>query len=107
MLDSSMISKNQFDFVKLLEKNGISLKGRSIDDVIEIIDSALQIVCAGHASFDAKARNISVESKMNSGHSLPWVAILDGYLQGAGYKTRMTYQNQSQKGEKVHIRLHS
>ena len=81
VLDSNMVSKNQFDFLKILDKNGINLKEKSIDDVIEIVDTALQIMCSGHASFDAKAKNISIESKMNSGHSLPWVAILDGYLQ--------------------------
>ena len=105
ILDANMISKNEFDLLKILEKNGISLKEKSIDDVIEIIDSALQIMCSGHANFDAKAKNISIESKMNSGHSLPWVAILEGYLQKAGYKTRMTYQNHAQKGEKVHLKF--
>ena len=105
VLDSNMVSKNQFDFLKILDKNGINLKEKSIDDVIEIVDAALQIMCSGHASFDAKTKNISIESKMNSGHSLPWVAVLDGYLQKSGYKTRMTYQNQAQKGEKVHLKF--
>ena len=105
VLDANMISKNDFDFLKILGKNGISLKEKSIEEIIEIIDSALQIVCSGHASLDVKAKNISIESKMNSGHSLPWVAILDEYLKKIGYKTRMTYQNQAQKGEKVHLKF--
>ena len=105
VLDSNMVSKNSFDLIKVLEKNGINLKDKSIDDVIEIIDVALQIMCSGHASFDAKAKNISIESKMNSGHSLPWVAILDEYLQKSGFKTRMTYKNNAQKGEKVHLKF--
>ena len=104
-LGSKMISKNEADLFNLLEKNGINLKTRSIDDVIEIIDSVLQIMCSGHVDFDAKTKKISIESKMNSGHSLPWASILEGYLQRVGYKTRMIYQNHAQKGEKVHLKF--
>ena len=104
-LGSKMISKNEVDLFNLLEKNGINLKTRSIDDVIEIIDSVLQIMCSGHVDFDAKTKKISIESKMNSGHSLPWASILEGYLQRVGYKTRMIYQNHAQKGEKVHLKF--
>ena len=91
--------------LKLLEKNGINLKTKSIDEIIEMMDAALQIMCAGHVNFDANSKNITVESKLNSGHSLPWVSILNEFLQKKGYKTRMTYQNQTNKGEKVHIKI--
>ena len=107
ILNSTIVSQEQVDMLKLLEKNGINLKSKSLDEVIEIIDSTLQITCSGHANFDAKSKNISIESKMNSGHSLPWVAILDGYLRKQGYKTRMAYQNNSHKGEKVHLKISS
>jgi len=106
MLDSKMGSKqNEGEFLNLLEKNGIDLKTKSIDEVIEIIDSVLQIMCSGHADFDAKTKNISIESKTNSGHSLPWVSILDEYLHKIGYQTRLVYQNQAHKGEKVHLKF--
>ena len=43
ILNSTMISKKpEFDMFKLLEKNGISLKSKSLDDIIEIIDAVLQ-----------------------------------------------------------------
>ncbi len=106
ILNLSFASKEkQIDFLNLLEKNGIDLKSKSLDEIIEIIDSALQIMCSGHAYFDAKNKNVSIESKVNSGHSLPWAVILDGYLQNHGFKTRVVYQNHSQKGEKVHIKI--
>jgi hypothetical protein len=89
----------------LLEKNGINLKDKSFDEVIEIIDSTIQITCLGHVTFDAKNENISIESEKNSGHSLPWVSILNNYLHSQGFKTRIIYQNQLQKGEKVHIKI--
>jgi len=106
ILNSTMISKkSEFDLFKLLEKNGVSLKSKSLDDVIEIMDAVLQITCSGHVNFEANSKNITVESKLNSGHSLPWVSILDGCLHKQGYKTRTIYQNNSQKGEKVHIKI--
>jgi sugar-specific transcriptional regulator TrmB len=106
ILNMSMGSKKvDTDMIKLLEKNGINLKTKSLDDIIEMMDAAMQIMCSGHVNFDANSKNITVESKLNSGHSLPWVSILDGYLQKKGYKTRMVFQNNSSKGEKTHIKI--
>jgi sugar-specific transcriptional regulator TrmB len=106
ILNSAIVSKKlETDMIKLLEKNGINLKSKTLDDVIEMLDAALQIMCSGHVNFDANTKNITVESKLNSGHSLPWVSILDGYLQKKGYKTRMVFQNNSNKGEKTHIKI--
>jgi hypothetical protein len=90
---------------KLLEKNGIALKSKSLDDIIEIIDAVIQVTCSGHVNFEANTKNITIESKLNSGHSLPWVSILDGCLKKQGYKTRTVYQNTSNKGEKIHIKI--
>jgi len=106
ILSSSIISKKpELEMFKMLEKNGISLKSRSLDDIIEIIDVVMQITCSGHVNFEANTKNITVESKLNSGHSLPWVSILDGCLQNQGYKTRTIYQNNTNKGEKIHIKI--
>ena len=106
LLNSAMISKNpEVDMLKLLEKNGIDLKSKTLDDIIEITDAIMQITCSGHVNFEANTKNITVESRLNSGHSLPWVSILDGCLQKQGYKTKTVYQNNSSKGEKVHIKI--
>ncbi|MEX0862416.1 TrmB family transcriptional regulator [Nitrosopumilus sp.] len=106
ILNTTMISKKpEVDMFKLLEKSGISLKSKTLDDIIEIMDAIMQITCSGHVNFDANTKNITVESKLNSGHSLPWVSILDGCLQKQGYKTRTIYQNNSSKGEKVYIKI--
>ncbi|MEC4848620.1 MAG: helix-turn-helix domain-containing protein [Nitrosarchaeum sp.] len=106
ILNSIMVSKKpDLDMLKLLEKNGINLKNKSLDEIIEIMDAALQIMCSGHVNFDANTKNITIESKLNSGHSLPWAYILDGCLQKQGYKTRTIYQNNQTKGEKVTIKI--
>ena len=106
ILNSTRESKKiEIDFLKLLEKNGIQLKSKSLDDVIEIMDAIIQITCSGHVNFEANTKNITIESKLNNGYSLPWVSILEGYLQKHGYKTRTVYQNNSSKGEKTHIKI--
>ncbi len=108
LLNSAMITKKpEADMFKLLERNGISLKSKTLDDIIEMMDAVMQITCSGHVNFEANTKNITIESKLNSGHSLPWVSILDGCLQKQGYKTRTVYQNNSNKGEKVHIKISS
>ncbi len=106
VLNSTMISKKpECDMFKLLEKNGIPLKSKSLDEIIEMMDAIMQITCSGHVNFEANTKNITIESKLNSGHTLPWVSILDGCLQKQGYKTRTIYQNNPNKGEKVHIKI--
>ena len=106
ILNSLMVSKKpESNMLKLLEQNGISLKSKSLDDIIEIMDAVMQITCSGHVNFEASTKNITIESKLNSGHSLPWVSILDECLQKQGYKTRTIYQNNQNKGEKVYIKI--
>ncbi len=106
ILNSIIVSKKpEFDVLKLLEKNGVNLKIKSIDEIIEMMDAALQIMCSGHVNFDTNTKIITIDSRLNSGHSLPWVAILDGCLQKQGYTTRTAYQNNSTKGEKVLIKI--
>jgi HTH-type transcriptional regulator, sugar sensing transcriptional regulator len=106
ILNSTRESKKlEIDFLKLLEKNGIQLKSKSLDDVIEIMDAIVQITCSGHVNFEANTKNITIESKLSNGFSLPWVSILEIYLQKQGYKTRTVYQNNSSKGEKTHIKI--
>ena len=57
LLNSSMMSKkHEADMFKLLEKNGISLKSKSLDDVIEIMDAVMQITCSGHVNFEANTK---------------------------------------------------
>lgn len=105
MLNSVRVSKkSEANMLKLLEKNGINLKSRPLEDVIEVVDAVLQITCSGHADFDASTKNITVESKKN-GHALPWVSILEGCLHIYGYKTHTVYQNRSVKGERFHIKI--
>ncbi|MFB5647832.1 MAG: TrmB family transcriptional regulator, partial [Candidatus Nitrosomaritimum yanchengensis] len=49
VLNSLIVSKkSDGDMIKLLEKNGVNLRTKTLDDVIEMIDAAMQIMCSGH-----------------------------------------------------------
>ena len=107
LLDAALTLKRpKANMYELLEKNGISLKSKTLDDVIEIIDAVLQITCSGHANFEANTSTITIESELSNGYALPWISVLDGYLQEHGYKTRTVHQNSSSsRGEKVYIKI--
>ena len=108
VLNATFVSKiHEIDMLKFLEKNGINLKSKSLQEIIDIVDCSLQTICCGRADFEKGTKNITIESKMNSGHSLPWAAIVMAYLQKHGYTPRLVYQNHSQNGEKVHIKIAS
>ena len=108
VLNATFVSKiHEIDMLKFLEKNGINLKSKSLQEIIDIVDCSLQTICCGRADFEKGTKNITIESKMNSGHSLPWAAIVMAYFQKHGYKPRLVYQNHSQSGEKVHIKIAS
>ncbi len=106
VLESAITSKEiECSMFRLLEKSGIPLKSKSLDDIIEIINTIIQITCSGHVNYDVNARNITIESKLNREHLLPWVSILNGCLQKQGYKTRTIHQNNSSRDNKVHIKI--
>ncbi|MCH8323685.1 MAG: TrmB family transcriptional regulator [Thaumarchaeota archaeon] len=108
ILNASLVSKNHdIDMLEFLEKNGINLRSKSLEELITIVDSSLQMVCSGRADLEPGTKNITIESRMNSGHSLAWAAIITGYLQKQGHRPRLVYQNQAHKGEKVHIKINS
>ena len=106
ILNSVLVSKKaEISMLGLLEKNGVDLKAKSLVDMIEMFDMVLQMICSGHVKMEANSKNVTVESKLNSGHTLPWVSILEEFLQRQGCKTRTIYQSQSGRGEKIHINV--
>jgi len=105
ILSSSFNSKLQFDLLQLLESNGIHLKSKNLKNLIEIMNITLEITCSGNVEFDSKNKTITIESNVNSGHSLPWGTILESYLKQQGNKTKMIYQKKQSNGEKIHIKI--
>jgi len=83
------------------------LEAKTIDEIIALVDSTLQMTCSGQAHYESQGNHIIIESKLNSGHSLPWALLLDGYLHKKGFKTKMMYNNHQHGGEKIHIKVDS
>jgi translation initiation factor IF-2 len=105
-LYSIVNSKAKFvDFVKFLEKNGISLRDKSLEEVLDIVNSTLEITCSGKLEYDKKTNNIILESKVNSGHSLQWAMLLEGYLEQKGQSPKLIYRADSHKGETIHLKI--
>jgi len=105
-LNSIVSSKTKLvDFVKFLEKNGIPLKEKSLEQILDLVNSTLEITCSGRAQYDEKTHNITLESKINSGHSLPWAMLLQSYLEQNGHRPKMIYRSDSHKGELVHLKI--
>ena len=108
VLNSVLNSKNkEIDMLEFLEKNGVDLEAKTIDEIIALVDSTLQITCSGQARYEPQGNHIIIESKLNSGHSLPWAMLVEGYLNKKGFKTKMMYNNHHHNGEKIHIKVDS
>jgi hypothetical protein len=105
-LHSIINSKSKFvDFVKCLEKNGVSLKDKSLEEMLDIVNSTLEITCSGRLQYDEKTKNIILESKVNSGHSLHWAMLIESYLEQKGQNSKVIYHADSHKGETIHLKI--
>jgi len=104
-LHSILSSKKFVDFTKFLDKSGISLKDKTLDQVLDIVNSTLEMTCSGKVQYDEKTNNIILESKINSGHSLPWAMLIESYLEQKGNHPKMIYHSDSHKGEMIHLKI--
>ena len=108
VLNSILNSKNKgIDLLTFLEKNGLDLKSKTLDEIISLVDSTLDMTCSGHLRYEANGNHFVIESKVNSGHSIPWALLLEGYLNRNGVKTKMIYNDHQHTGEKIHIKVDS
>lgn len=107
-LHSIVSSKAKFvDFVRFLEKNGVSLKDKPLEEILDIVNSTLEMTCSGRLQYDQKTNNIILESKINSGHSLPWAMLIESYLEQKGNHPKLIYHSDSHKGELIHLKINS
>ncbi len=108
VLNSMLNSKNKgIDLLTFLEKNGLDLKSKTLDEIISLVDSTLDMTCSGQLRYETNGNHFVIESKVNSGHSIPWALLLEGYLNKNGIKTKMIYNDRQHSGEKIHIKVDS
>lgn len=108
VLNSILNSKAKgIDILNFLDKNGMDLEAKTLDDIIVLVNSTLDITCSGHLKYESHGNHFVIESKVNSGHSIPWALLLEGYLNKKGIKTKMIYNDHQQTGERIHIKVDS
>ena len=95
------------DILTFLEKSGLDIQSKTLDDIISLVNSTLDITCSGQLRYEPQGNHFVIESKVNSGHSIPWALLLEGYLNKKGIKTKMIYNDHQHTGEKIHIKVDS
>lgn len=103
-LDAVMVPGDAPDMAGLLEEGGVPVHSRTLSDLVDLADGALQAACGGRARMDTAGGVLSLESVLGHGHMLAWASVLRAYLQNKGYTTR-TIPQESGGSRKVHIRL--
>ncbi len=108
VLNSLLNSRTKgIDILTFLEKSGLDIQSKTLDDVISLVNSTLDITCSGQLRYEPHGNHFVIESKVNSGHSIPWALLLEGYLNKKGIKTKMIYNDHQNTGEKIHIKVDS
>ncbi|HEY7506104.1 MAG TPA: helix-turn-helix domain-containing protein [Nitrososphaera sp.] len=108
MLEYAMSGNNSeipAELVDLIDKkHGLKISSMSPPEVIDLVDSALRITCLGGIKHD-KANNIlSLQSKIDRKHPLPWALVLASYFKHAGIDPRIMQSN-NKGAQLIHLRL--
>ena len=75
------------DLVNLIdEKYGMKISGLSVSELMDLVDSALKISCLGGLKHDRSNNIVSLQSKINNKHVLPWTLVLASYFKGRGHE---------------------
>lgn len=85
------------------EKYGLKLCDMSAVEVMDLVDSALKISCLGGLKHDRSNNIVSLQSKVDGKHVLPWALVLGSYFRRAGNEPRIMQQGKSP--QLVHLRL--
>jgi sugar-specific transcriptional regulator TrmB len=85
------------------EKYGLKISDMSAVEVMDLIDSALKISCLGGLKHDRNNNIVSLQSKVDGKHVLPWALVLGSYFRRAGNEPRIMQQGKSAR--LVHLRL--
>lgn len=85
------------------EKYDMKLSGMNAAEIMDLVDSALKISCLGGLKHDRSNNILSLQSKLENKHVLPWALVLGSYFRHAGNEPRLIQQDKSP--QLVHLRL--
>src|ERR671917_2155944 len=78
------------------ERYGLKISGMSASEMMDLIDSALKISCLGGLKHDRNNNIVSLQSKVDTKHILPWALVLASYFKLTGNEARIMQQQQKQ-----------
>ena len=78
------------------ERYGLKISGMSANEMMELVDSALKISCLGGLKHDRNNNIVSLQSKVDTKHILPWALVLASYFKLTGNEARIMQQQQKQ-----------
>ncbi len=85
------------------EKHGFKISGMSATEVMDLVNLALKISCLGGLKHDRSNNIVSLQSRVDSKHVLPWALVLASYFKRVGNEPKIMQQG---KGTQlVHLRL--
>ncbi|MEO9362429.1 MAG: hypothetical protein ABI348_00880, partial [Nitrososphaera sp.] len=84
-------------------KYGLKVGTMSAPEMLDLVDSALKISCLGGLRHDRGNNIVSLQSKAEGKHVLPWAVVLASYFKRAGNEPRIMQSKQSP--QLVHVRL--
>ena len=82
---------------------GLKISEMSAVEMMDLVDSALKISCRGGLKHDRSNNILSLQSKVDGKHVLPWALVLGSYFRRAGNEPRIMQQGKS--AQLVHLRL--
>jgi hypothetical protein len=76
------------------ERYGLKISEMSANEMMELVDSALKISCLGGLKHDRNNNIVSLQSKVDTKHILPWALVLASYFKLTGNEARIMQQQQ-------------
>lgn len=86
------------------EKYGLELGSKTPLEMMDLVDSALRISCFGGLKHDKSNNIVSLQSKVESKHALPWALVLASYFRRTGNDAKLMQQG-GKNLQLVHLRL--
>jgi sugar-specific transcriptional regulator TrmB len=105
MLEYAMNNEDPVgDLLEVMERRyGLRIESLSVSEMLELVDSALKISCLGGLRHDKNNNIVSIQSKAEGKHALPWAVVLSSYFRRSGNEPRIMQSKQSP--QLVHVRL--
>jgi len=97
------------ELLEIMErKYGLKLADMGPSEVLDLLDSALKLSCNGAVRHDRGNNIVSLQSRAEGKHILPWAVVLASYFKKAGNEPRIltTQQGKATSPQLVaHVRL--